>query len=57
LFIAGYKNKSIFKVPINVILYIFIVMKAVSITTLRRSIKEYFDYVSKSMEVIVVSRN
>lgn len=32
-------------------------MKAVSITTLRKGIKEYFDYVSKSMEVIIVPRN
>jgi antitoxin YefM len=32
-------------------------MKAVTITTLRKGIKEYFDYVSKSMEVIIVPRN
>jgi antitoxin YefM len=32
-------------------------MKAISITTLRKGIKEYFDYVSKSMEVIIVPRN
>lgn len=32
-------------------------MKAVTITKLRKGIKEYFDYVSKSMEVIIVPRN
>ena len=32
-------------------------MKAVTITTLRNGMKEYFDYVSKSMEVIIVPRN
>ncbi len=32
-------------------------MKAVTITTLRKGIKEYFDYVSKSMEVIIIPRN
>jgi antitoxin YefM len=32
-------------------------MKAVSITTLRKGMKEYFDYVSKSMEIIVVPRS
>ena len=32
-------------------------MKAVSISTLRKGMKEYFDYVSKSMEVIIVPRN
>ena len=32
-------------------------MKAISISTLRKGMKEYFDYVSKSMEIIVVLRN
>lgn len=32
-------------------------MKAITITTLRKGMKEYFDYVSKSMEVIIVPRN
>lgn len=32
-------------------------MKAVTISTLRKDIKEYFDYVTKSMEVIIVPRN
>jgi antitoxin YefM len=32
-------------------------MKTISISTLRKGIKEHFDYVSKSMEVIIVPRN
>jgi antitoxin YefM len=32
-------------------------MKAISISTLRKGMKEYFDYVSKSAEVIIVPRN
>lgn len=32
-------------------------MKAITITTLRKDMKEYFDYVSKSIEVIIVPRN
>ncbi len=32
-------------------------MKAISISTLRKGMKEYFDYVSQSMEVIIVPRN
>ena len=32
-------------------------MKAVTISTLRKEMKEYFDYVSKSMGVIIVHRN
>lgn len=32
-------------------------MKAISISTLRKSMKEYFDEVSKSLEVIIVPRN
>lgn len=31
-------------------------MKAVTISTLKKGMKEYFDYVSKSMEVIIVPR-
>ena len=32
-------------------------MKAVTISTLRKEMKEYFDYVSKSMGVIIVPKN
>ncbi len=32
-------------------------MKAISVSTLRKEMKKYFDYVSKSMEVIIVPRN
>lgn len=32
-------------------------MKAVTVSNLRKSIKKHFDYVSKSMEVIIVPRN
>jgi antitoxin YefM len=32
-------------------------MKTISISTLRKGMKEHFDYVSKSMEVIIVPRN
>lgn len=32
-------------------------MKVITISTLRKDMKEYFDYVSKSMEVIIVPRN
>jgi antitoxin YefM len=32
-------------------------MKAISISTLRKDMKTYFDYVTKSMEVIIEPRN
>ncbi|MFN9687245.1 MAG: type II toxin-antitoxin system Phd/YefM family antitoxin, partial [Bacteroidota bacterium] len=32
-------------------------MKKVTISTLRKEMKDYFDYVSKSMGVIIVPRN
>jgi antitoxin YefM len=32
-------------------------MKAVSISTFRKGLKEYFDYVSKSLDIIIVPRN
>ena len=32
-------------------------MKAVSISTLRKNIKSYFDEVSESSEILIVSRN
>ena len=32
-------------------------MKAITISTLRKGMKEYFDSVSKSMHVIIVPRN
>lgn len=32
-------------------------MRVITISTLRKSIKKHFDYVSKSMEVIIVPRN
>ena len=32
-------------------------MKAITVSTLRKSIKKHLDYVSKSMEVIIVPRS
>ena len=32
-------------------------MKSITVTTLRKGMKEYFDYVSKSLEVIIVPKN
>jgi antitoxin YefM len=32
-------------------------MKAISVSSLRKGMKEYFDYVSQSLEVIIVPRN
>ena len=32
-------------------------MKAITISTLRKDMKKHFDYVSQSMEIIIVPRN
>ena len=32
-------------------------MKAISITTLRKEMKAYFDYVSKSLDILIIPRN
>ncbi len=32
-------------------------MKAITISALRKGLKEYFDYVTQSMEVLIVPRN
>ena len=34
-----------------------IILKSITISALRKEMKEYFDYVSKSMGVIIVPRN
>ncbi len=44
-------------VQYNVPLKKSIAMKAITISTLRKGMKEYFDYVTKSMEVLIVPRN
>lgn len=49
-----------FFVPLSVQIKVrlkIIIMKAVSISTLRKNMKSYFDEVSESSEMLVVSRN
>jgi len=36
---------------------IVVPVKAISITTLRKEMKAYFDYVTQSMDILVVPRN
>jgi antitoxin YefM len=57
-FHSSTKQKHVqYYVPFFVPLKKSIAMKAITISTLRKGMKEYFDYVTKSMEVLIVPRN